>query len=434
MGEIRDKIKSKIDETSSEEQPVTKRARCEDSSISSDVETETLESASVTASDSADCCEIDPNNIEFSEDSEQNLGCSDFDKESSHASCAFDSQEQFSSECNTEEEKDFFGDEAVGLSESDSSEVAWEDSDTDEELREDYTASANWLNTEGLSKNIKKTTKKIKFKYTRKVFSAKCQIRILKIYGNLKLIIDTFNIVYLTTDFEHYKAFKIDMFHISDAIFLNGKVLLSNNNSNIIKELNYDGKIRDINKRIGLVKKMYMHNEKIYVLSEKIYVFDTRLNLKSSFSTQLVSLAFNGQTVAGMDSNGFLYAFDHMLRFKKKYSLGLRFQFKSIFSTGKNYIVSLDNGVVILDDNFNEVKTVNNISNEITGFACSEAFAFYSTSAPNSLRILKINLEFYDRFPFSKIKINGVQSMDIHESTLYMASSNYVSTLKIEYK
>lgn len=358
----------------------------------------------------------------------------------SQASLIYNSEDNDTSSADTEDEKDYFGESSISLEPSES-EVAWVDSDENEDLREDYPNSATWLLTEGLTKTIQKSTKKISFKLNRKVFTTKCKIKLFKsisinstnnVISSLRIAVDTFNLIYLITDFDNFKVYKIDYFKISSFVHFNGRLLFSSNSSSFIKELSLDGKVTDINKRTGHIKKMCVDSE-LYVIGDKLYRFDKNLNLKDVFNSEFIDICVNKNNVVCLKENGDIYVFDKSLCFRKKYSLPGKFQFRNIFGTQKNYFIAVESGFYVLDLHFELVKEFSNAKGLPTDLVFNNDFVVYSTNYQNGLRIVKDGLISYDRFPFSKVKIDPISCLDFQNDVLYFCHSKFVSMLRLTY-
>lgn len=351
---------------------------------------------------------------------------------SSQASYIYNSgDEDSSSAANTDDERDYFGD-STASAESEDSGVAWVDSDEDAELREDYQSTAPWLATAGLAKTIQKRTRKISFKLTRNALSCKHRIKLFRAFDDLKVAVDTFNVIYLFSSPEDFKAYKIDYFRITGFVRLGDRLLFSSSSSSVIKQLSRDGKVTDINKRTGPVRAMCASNG-LYVASTKLFRFDANLNLKNVFASAFVSVCANRRHVVGLKENGDIFVFDPLLHLQKKYALPGKFQFKDIFCTEDYYFLATEDGVCVLDEQFAETKELRNTKSMPTGLACNKDFVVYCAEHQNGLRILKDGLVSYDRFPFSKVWISPVACMDVLGDEVFLCHQRYVTILRLAY-
>lgn len=354
--------------------------------------------------------------------------------EDSQASYIYDSDDAGSdaSSVNTQDERDYFGDSSVS-EDTGSDNVAWVDSDENEELREDLQASAPWLSTQGPARLVQRRTKKIGFKLSRKVFTSKHRIRLFKAFDKFRVAVDTFNVIYLIYGPEDTKAYKIDFFRISDFVYFGNRLLFSSTRSAFLKELSPDGKAQDINKRTGNVRRMCAGQGGLYVAADKLFRFDTGLNSKEVFNHAFTDVCVNRRCVVGLDASGDVFVFDSRLNLIKKHSFPGKFRFKSVFCTEENYFLSTETGFCVLDDRFEIAREFANLKSYATGLVSNSDFVVYGTDCQNSLRIVKAGLACYDRFPFSKVWIAPISCLGIQGDTVYLCHSRYVSSLRITY-
>lgn len=316
--------------------------------------------------------------------------------------------------------------------ESEESEAAWTDSDENVELKEELEGDAAWLHAEQAPKKIRRATKKIKFKHVRHVFTAKCKIKFFKIFTDVKVLVDSFNLIYFMKTFEDYKTFKIDMFKITDACEFNGNVMFSSSTSSYIKQTTLDGKVTDIKKGTGNIRKM-VSDEHLYVLGDKLFAFDKNLSLVNEFSHSFKDVCIACSMVVCLSSDGDIYTFDKELNFKKKHSLPFKFQFRGVWGARDKLVASTDNGIIIFDSDLNEIKSFSTLKESISGLVANNDFIVHGSPYVNSLRILKTDLTYYERFPFSKIRINPISTISIDGDTIYFNDSRYISSLKLQY-
>ncbi|KAI5168720.1 hypothetical protein PAEPH01_0361 [Pancytospora epiphaga] len=351
----------------------------------------------------------------------------------SQASYIYNSEDSsiIDTEGGTEDERDYFGD-SISIEESGESEAAWIDSDEDEDLREDYKETAPWITAEGPAINIQRKTKKISFKLSRNIFMTKYKIKLLKIYSDVSIAIDTFNILYFITNFNEYKAYKIDEFRICDVVCLNDRVILSSKHSSLLKVVLMNGESKTINKRTGYVQSMALADS-LYIAGSQLYRFDRNLNLKDTFDQVFISICVSKEQVVGLKEDGDIFVFDLRLNFLKKHSFPGKFQFNSLYSTDSHYYIGTEAGFSILDRNFVLVKELMNIKAAPSGLVFNDDFTIYGSSHPGSLRIIKNGLVPYDRFPFSKVFIPPINALGFQGDTLYFTHSHFISALKIHY-
>lgn len=329
------------------------------------------------------------------------------------------------------QDEDYFG--SSTSEESEESEVAWTDSDDDSNLREELENEAVWLNTEGITKKIKKTQKKISFKYIRSVFTAKCKIKLFKVFPNIKVLVDSFNLVYLIKNFEDFKTFKIGFFKITDVCFFNDKILVTSDTSSFIKQIDLDGKVTDIKKNTGKIKKIQASGDHLYVLSDKLILFNKNFSVINEFNLPFKDFCITDNSVVCLKEDGDIHIFDKELTFKEKVSFQFKFQFRSIYFAHDKILVCMDTGIMFLDSTFKEIKTFTNLKEAVSTLSFNKDFIVHGSQHPNSLRILKSDLTYFEKFPFSKIKINPISTMDIEGDTVYFSDSKFVSSLKLKY-
>jgi len=316
--------------------------------------------------------------------------------------------------------------------ESEESKAAWTDSDEDAELRDELDGDAAWLHADQAPKRIRKEARRISFKHTRHLFTAKCKIKLFRVFSSVKVLVDSFNLIYFIKSFEDYKTFKIDLFKITDACEFNGNILFSSSTSSYIKQATLDGKVTDIKKDTGNIRKMVADGY-LYILGDKLFAFDDNLSLVNEFSHAFKDMCVACDSVVCLSSDGCIYMFDRKLNFKTKHSPAFRFQLKGVHGTQDKIMVTTENGLMIFDSEFNEIKSFSTLKEPISALVSNEDFIVHGSPYVNSLRILKPDLTYYARFPFSKIRINPISTMAVEGNTVYFNDSRYVSSLRLEY-
>lgn len=328
------------------------------------------------------------------------------------------------------QEEDYFG--STSEEETEQSEVAWVDSEDDADLREELEDEAAWLHTEGLPKKIQRITKKISFKYTKHVFTAKCKVKLFRVFPEVKVLVDTFNLIYFIKNFDDFKTFKIDYFKITDLCYFNNMILLSSNTSSFIKHISLDGKVTDIKKGTGNIKKL-ISDEHLYVLGDKLYGFNKNLSLISEFNCSFIDMCVIADFVVCLEESGDIYVFDKELDFKKKLSFSFKFQFKSLHSNLDKVFIGTDTGIIILDSKFQEIKTYSTLKEPISAFTFNDSFVIHGSQYNNSLRIMNSDFSYFEKFPFSKIRISPISTMAFEDETVYFSNSRFISSLKLKY-
>ena len=360
---------------------------------------------------------------------------SEYDGDSENSSYILVSENELLTEesDDIEDEKDYF--ETTSEEEdSEKSEVAWEDSDDDENLRDEIDEDANWLTADGIQKKIKVQPKKISFKLKRKVFTANCKVKLFKTFPEIKILVDSFNLIYLIKKFDDFKTFKIEFFKISDVCIFGGKILLSSNSSSFMKQITFEGKVSDIKKGTGNIKKMLAVGNTLYILGDKLFAFNSNFNLVSSFNSTFIDFCVGNDQIICLKEDGDIYIFDLELTFKNKVSFPFKFQFKSLYFAKGYFFICTLNGLFILDQNSKEVKSFSNLSEPITAITSNDDFIVHGSAYDNSLRILKVNgLSYFEKFPFSKVRINPISSIAVDGDTFYFSETKFITSLKLSY-
>lgn len=334
----------------------------------------------------------------------------------------------------SDDEENYFGERGV-LSESEDSVVAWEDSDEDSDLRAEMPTEAAWLNTKSLVKTVQRQTKKIKFRLSNKVFTSKYKLSHFKVYKDFKLAVDTFNIVYWIRSFDDFSTVKIDYFKITDVVQHGGRVMLASVQSSFIKIIAENGKVDTINKRTGRVKKMvaYAPASCLYIAGDKLFCFNKKMNLVEVFNQEFTDICVSQRGVYCLNASGDIFVFDHRLEFQRKLTFECKFEFQRIFCTPDNLFIGTEHGFYILDHNLVQTKELSNIKSCAVGLVHNKDFTIYGANHQNSLRILKNGLVPYDKFPFSKVFIEPISSLEMCEDSLYFTHSRSVSVLTLNY-
>lgn len=338
-------------------------------------------------------------------------------------------------------QEDFTDSSSVGANYFDSgsstieeeSEAAWVDSD--EEFIEE-SVNPDWL-TPGESAKIQKKQKKISFQYSQSIFTARCKIKIFKSYPDLKIIVDSFNYIYILdnedADDAEFKIHKIDLFKITDVCYFSDKILMSSNTSSFIKEISVDGKANNIKKGTGNIIKMHVYNDSLYILGDKLFRLDKNLQIKDEFAGSFKDICCLNERVLCLNDKGDIFVFSLELSFIEKLNFPFKFQFKSLYAARSFIFVGLDTGIIILNSEYKEIKTVSNLNSPITALAFTNDFIVHGSDSENSLKIVKNDLTYYNKFPYSKIKIGKILCMDSKNDMIYFSESRFISSLTINY-
>lgn len=332
----------------------------------------------------------------------------------------------------TYEEEDYFGESEAENSQQ--TEYAWEDSDDVSELREEIDNDAKWLEADGIQKVIKKSAKKISFKIFRKIFTAKCRVKLFKVFSDYMILVDSFNLIYFIKNFDDFKTYKIDFFKVTDLCFFNGKYLFYSEASSLIKQVTPEGKVVDIKKGTGNIKKIVPSQDKLFVLGDKIFLFNQNISLVNEFPGSYKDICITESALVALKDDGDICIFDKDLNFLSKISLTLKFSFKSLYGVDDKIFVCTADGLIILDSNFNQMKTTSNLSHPISCLVDNKDFVVHGAQHENSLRILrKHDFTYFEKFPFSKVKINSISAMAIKDDTVYFSDSKFITSLKLKY-
>lgn len=366
--------------------------------------------------------------------SSEEEGSSSYDGESENSSYIMVSEDELISEesDSATEGQNYFESSSVE-EDSEKSEMAWEDSDDESDLREEMDEDATWLTTDGIQKKIRREPKKISFKLKKRVFTANCKVKLFKVFPEVKVLVDSFNLIYLIKNFDDFKTYKIDFFKISDICYFGNKIIFSSNSSSFMKQITMEGKVTDIKKGTGNIKKM-IAKDSLYILGDKLYSFNQNLSLTATFNSTFIDFCVTDLAVICLKDDGDIYVFDLELNFKNKISFSFKFQFKSLYYAKDMIFICTINGLFIVDKNMKEIKTFSNLTDPVSSLAFNNDFIVHGSLYENSLRILKTpSLSYFEKFPFSKVKINPISTISIDGDTFYFSDSRFISSLKLTY-
>ena len=304
-------------------------------------------------------------------------------------------------------------------------EDAWADSD-------DASIDEKCLDLEeGDSKKRFKRNEDSKIDLRQTIFIAQCKIKLFKIIDGVSIVVDTFNLIYISKDnFGIIKTYKLKYFKITDFIKIDDVVYFCSETSGIIYSLNIETEeICRINKHIRNNIKFMLDRtrDRICILGEKLAMLTTKFDVVNVFSGEFVGVCKFHNHVLALKSTGEILVFNYDLKFVKEVILENKFTFKTLYATDTNIIIGTDMGIIIFDGNFNKIKELCNIQQEPTVFQYTNKYILYATNSLQSLRIIHQNsFAFFNNFPYKSLKFGSIQSIVLKENKIYIALNSEI--------
>ncbi len=278
------------------------------------------------------------------------------------------------------------------------------------------------------------------FKTRRCPFIPKCKIKLFKSLLNFHIVIDSFNLIYILSEkFELLKTFKITFYKVTDFIEYNGSILLCSETSSRFYLISIGGKGEEIpefklsvvNKDYGKVRKMIKEDDMIYTIGDKINVIDANLNLSHTFNLQAKDIVFFNGNLYVLTENNDILLMTSELKFIKNFKLEEKFQFSTLSKFNGNLVVGLENGILLVDSIVKKNKEFLNLKSAPCAFVYNSSFLFYASNNENGLRILLRNKELYRRFPYKKIKIPPITTLNYYKDTLCIVCNRNILLLEL---
>lgn len=304
-------------------------------------------------------------------------------------------------------------------------EDAWADSD-------DASIDEKCLDLEeGDGKKRFKRNEDSKIDLIQTIFIAQCRIKLFKIIDNVFIIVDTFNLIYISkNNFGVTKTYKLKYFKITDFIKIGDMIYFCSETSSIIYSLNIETEeICRINKHIRNNTKFISDktHDRICILGEKLTMLTTKFDIVNIFPEEFSAICKLDNYILALKPTGEIFIFDYDLKFVKEIILENKFTFKTLYATNTNIIIGTDMGIIIFDNNFNKIKELCNIQQEPTVFQYTDKYILYATSSIQSLRIIhQNNFAFFNNFPYKSLKFGSIQSIVLKENKIYIALNSEI--------
>lgn len=343
-----------------------------------------------------------------------------------------DSLETISEEIE-EYEREYFGDVSEEESSRSEEAAAWEDSDDDEKIRENYKKTAEWLDGKQTKKQVEVRKKRMRFEYEKHLFFSKCRIKLAKTRGEYLVVVDTYSNIYILKNFKVHKTLWIEMFGISDFVYIGDVILFSSCRQSNLKEITFDGEVRNISIRaIEGIRKMVSTGDSIYVAGEQLVLLNNTYEVVETIEGKFMDIAVSEEYVYAMSFNGEIVVLTHDLQVLKKVSLEDKFDFRSIHFFADRIFVGMGMGIKIFDKDMKPVKEITNLKNEVTGLTRHGDYVVYGSNYTNSLKIILPDLKCYNKFPFNTINISPVKALESDGRNIIICSGRAINVLRIK--
>ena len=299
-------------------------------------------------------------------------------------------------ETSSENEEIYFGNELISDS-SEETKVVWVDSESEEEnLRQEVEKDAEWINDKKFqAKN--KTKINISLKYKLGFFKTNFNIKLIKCFSNIIILVDTMNIVYILDNLKLKETIKFEKYRITDVELFNDFLYFCSEKSNRIKEINVSNfEIKNINKELTRnIRKLKKIDTLLYVLGDTFLCVDERLNVINE-------------------------VFDKILDVQK-------FKHKNLEIIDDYLIVVTTQGLIFIDNNLEYVKETKDKSDIIYVTKIGDMI-LYTTKSKNGIKIMNNKLQYINirsRLPMCFYAIT-------YKNYLLMCSHREVHHIKIK--
>ncbi|ORD94229.1 hypothetical protein ECANGB1_1005 [Enterospora canceri] len=342
--------------------------------------------------------------------------------------------------CSLDESDDFlsFSDDSFLTSETESDvssildgKQAWDDSD-DIETNEDVLN----LKDGDVKKRIKRTEPdRVDLKNS--VFAARCKIKMLKVFEEVAIIVDTFNLVYvLDKSMKEHKTYKFKFFRISDLELVGETVYFASDSSAVLYTLNIKtGAVECLRKGVGCITRiLYSHNsKKMYLLGSSLTQVSSNLIVENTFHEQFVSLTLFNDYVVGMKEDRTLLVLDGNLQFLSQLSLDSKFTFTGLFSDSHHLFIATETGVIAIDCDLKVVKELTNTKTEPTLFAYTPKYVMYASQMHQQFRILNASTFVpLDTFSHKSLGFKSVSGLGARTNRIFIATGKDILEYEID--
>ena len=255
------------------------------------------------------------------------------------------------------------------------------------------------------------------------VFTARCRIKLFKIYGDIFIAVDAFNMIYLfKNSMKKDKTYRIKFFKISDFIRIDDYVYFVSEISAFMYRLDINTeKIECIKKNYKNIRKVVEMNRKILCLSDKLVLLDENVSKVNEFVGDFTGITSFRDNFYALKETGEIYLFDEELKFKEEIVLEDKFTFKSIFSTENNIIIGTTMGIILLDGENKIAKEIRTLKKQVEIFAYTNKYICYAGKEKHSFRIIKNDetYEPFENFPYRSVFL--VEHMAAKDDNIYIA-------------
>lgn len=282
------------------------------------------------------------------------------------------------------------------------------------------------------AKRFKRDTEE-KIALKESVFTARCKIKLFKMFDNISIVVDSFNMIYVFgKGFSDFKTHRISNFKISDFEKIKNFVYFTSEVSAFMYRLDIENnKIEIFKKNMPNIKKVVRLLEKTnkyLAMGDKLMLFNENLVKENEFTGQFLCVTadkLNKKFVA-LKKTGELMVFDENLIFIKEVALENKFAFRNIFSTDTNIAITTETGVVFLDQGYEIKKELKNTETEPLYFLYTNDFIFYTGSIKHSFKVLKNNDKFepFENFPFATVQ--NASCLATHNDKIYITVNKQI--------
>lgn len=329
----------------------------------------------------------------------------------------------------SENEEIYFGNELISDS-SEETKVVWVDSESEEEnLRQEVEKDAEWINDKKFqAKN--KTKINISLKYKLGFFMTNFNIKLIKCFSNIIILVDTMNIVYILDNLKLKETIKFEKYRITDVELFNDFLYFCSEKSNRIKEINVSNfEIKNINKELTRnIRKLKKIDTLLYVLGDTFLCVDERLNVINEVFDKILDVQKFKQSLFGLNANGNILQFDKYINMSNKIVYEEKFLFKNLEIIDDYLIVVTTQGLIFIDNNLEYVKETKDKSDIIYVTKIGDMI-LYTTKSKNGIKIMNNKLQYINirsRLPmcFYAIKYNNDLLMCSHREVHHIKIKN----------
>ncbi|ORD96122.1 hypothetical protein HERIO_1916 [Hepatospora eriocheir] len=319
--------------------------------------------------------------------------------------------------------------------ESDDESYIWSDSMDVEQFTHEY-KKASWLDNNNVKPEVKRKEEVLVVNSTEKVFDTTFKIRFINNFNNFIVIIDSFNILYVTDyTFNEILKKKITNSKISGLVYFRGKLLIYTETGQCVYELDSDLNLREIKNKCRGCKKAIVFKNRLYMLGDQLVILDEDLTPVGNVKYKLKDFIIFNDTLIGLDYNGKMIIFTENSTVIKNIDFDDRFSFIRLYSWCDDKVVILTHkGVKILNKKLElltEVKTLKEAPSCILG---TKTHLFYSCPNDSCIRFLLKDLSLGEIKNIEKIRFGSNNCLSLIDDKLYIGCGKYVLLVDFEYQ